>query len=359
MQLSMAQYLRPVVPHTPAELISPEALAPILSLAGGLAPCSSSGFEIRLGEEAPVADFLVNVVPTDGSRAVMAGHHPELHPPDTLLESPVWRRVRDFCRTWEDPGGPLHERIRDMWLEFDMAQFDARVPIPGVFFGPVWESGDLLDTVARGVSLLRGPEGAGVPPALARCLAPLPGRPRMEQVGMMFSRPLDDLRLCIRDIPPRGLGGYLRGIGWPGRSEEVDALVEDLLPFVDGITLDIDVGEGVRPKIGLECILLGGDLDKARWRRWLDHLVARGLCTPAKREGLVAWIGASSQREQLEAWPENLVRFTQSHPDRVSAMSRKVNHLKFIHQPGQPLQVKAYLAIKYFWVRVVPSTSTP
>jgi len=313
MSLSMEQYLKPVVPFTPPGLISPQALGTIMGLAGTLPPCASSGFEVRLGEEEPVADFLVNLNGADGTRAAFAGRHPEIAPPASFLESPVWQRVRDFCRSWDEPGSLLHKQVRDMWLEFDLAQLGAGVPIPGVFFGPEWESGQLLDTVDRSVSLLRGPGYTGLPPAIPRCAALLPGRPRIEQVGMMFSRQSDDLRLCIRDVPPRELSGYLRKAGWEGRGEELDAIVEQLLPFVDDITLDIDAGDGVRPKLGLECIL-DRDPSRARWGRWLDHLVSQKLCTPTKRDGLMAWIGVSTLREQPELFNRTLRNFADRLP---------------------------------------------
>ena len=351
MRLSMEQYLKLVVPTTPGALISPEALAPILELASTLPAFASSGFEVRLGEEAPVADFLVNVMPTDGTRAVFAGHHPELQPPESLLQSPVWQRVRDFCRAWEDARDPLHAQVKDAWLEFDLEQLGSPLPIPGVFFAPRWESGDLLGTVERGVALLRGAGFTGLPPALPRCLELLPGRPRLEQVGMMFSRQSEDLRLCLRDIPARELSGFLRRAGWEGRAEELDPLVEQVLPFVDDITLDIDVGAQVRPKIGLECIL-DRDPSRERWRAWLDHLVERGACTAPKREGLMRWMDLITQRDQPEHWPEHLVRFAQRTPGLLSAFARRVNHVKLIHQPGQPLQVKAYLAVRHLWVRL-------
>jgi hypothetical protein len=355
MRLSMEHYLRHVLPFMPAELLSPQALEPILGLARKLPPCASSGFELRLGDEAPVADFLVNILTDDGSRTTFAGRHPDIQPPASFRQSPVWQRVRDFCRLWSEPEEPLYSRVRDLWLEFDLEQFSADIPIPGVFFGPRWESAELLGTVDRCVSLLRGPELAR-PPALSRCLELMPGRRRLEQVGMMFSRYSEDLRLCLRDIPPREMSGYLSRAGWSGRPEEFDAIVEDLLPFVDDITLDIDVGDGVRPKIGLECIL-DRNPSKERWGAWLEHLVDQKLCTPRKRDGLLAWMGVTTQRDQPESWPENLVQFSQRTPGMLSTFARRVNHLKLVHQPGQPLQVKAYLAVRHIWFRVTSSTS--
>jgi len=354
MSLSMEQYLKPVVPFTPAGLIAPQALGTILGLAGMLPPCASSGFEVRLGEPEPIADFLVNLNGADGTRPAFAGRHPDIAPPASFLESPVWLRVRDFCRGWDEPSSPLHKQVRDMWLEFDLAQLGAGVPIPGVFFGPEWESGELVETMDRSVSLLRGPGYTGLPPALSRCMRLLPGRPRIEQVGMMFSRQSDDLRLCIRGLPPRELSGYLRNAGWEGPAGEMDEIVEELLPFVDELTLDIDVGDGVRPKVGLECNL-DRDPSRARWGKWLEHLVDRKLCTPTKRDGLMAWLGVSTQRDQPELWPENLVRVSQRMPGMVSGCARKVNHLKLVYQPGQPLQMKAYLAVRYLWIRITSS----
>lgn len=356
MRLTMEDYLKLAVPFVPPGLVSPEALRPVLALAGRLPPCASSGFECRLGEPTASADFLVNLLPTDGTRAAFAGRHPDARLPEAFLESPVWRRVRDFCLAWEDPDSPLHHEVRDAWLEFDAGEFEAPVPTPGVFFGHHPGQNARPDTLRRCLELLRGEERAEPPPALARCLEALPGTPRIEQVGMMFSRPTDDVRLCIRGVPPAGLSAGLRRAGWSGDGGELDALVEGLLPFVDEIILDVDVGEEVRPRLGLECIL-DRDPSPARWGRWLEHLVAQGLCTPDKRDALRAWPGLSSQRAQPESWPENLVRASQRMPGTQSGFARRLNHLKLVHQPGRPPEVKAYLAFRHVWFRLAPRES--
>ncbi|MCP3100114.1 hypothetical protein LZ198_14655 [Myxococcus sp. K15C18031901] len=356
MSRSMEDYLRLAVPSVPSALISAESLAPILALARRLPPCSSSGFECRLGDDAPVADFLVNLLPADGSRAAFAGHHPDHQPPDAFLHSPVWQRVRDYCRAWAQPDSPLHQRIRDMWLEFDQEQFHSPVPIPGVFFGPEQPVADIAATVCDSLALLRGPDRAALPPALQRCLERLPGAPRVEQVGMMFSRQTDALRLCIRGVPLRGLGEALRHVGWEGQAGPLDAVLERTLPFVDDVTLDIDVGDGLHPKLGLECIL-DKDPSPARWKRWLDQLVEDGLCTPAKRDALLTWPGMLTALN-TRGWPENLLRASEQLPGVHSGFARRINHLKLIHQPGQPLQVKAYLAFRHFWFRHASSQVT-
>src|SRR5215217_620566 len=346
----MEDYLRLAVPFVPPALVSPEALRPILGIARQLPPCASSGFECRLGDDAPVGDFLINLLAADGTRAAFAGHHPDYHPPDAFLHSPVWQRVRDYCRTWASPTSPLHRRVRDMWLEFDLQELEGEVPIPGVFFGPEQPPEDLLDTVRGSLELLRGPGRADIPPAMLRCLELLPGPPRIEQVGMMFSRHTDALRLCIRGLPHQGLGTALRDAGWPGEADVLDALLEETRPFVDDFTLDIDVGDGIHPKLGLECIL-DQDPSPARWQRWLDTLVAQGLCTPLKRDALMTWAGVQSSLTHPGQWPENLVRASERMPGQHSGFARRINHVKLIHQPGQPIQVKAYLAFRHYWLR--------
>ncbi|RKH35007.1 hypothetical protein D7V93_43435, partial [Corallococcus llansteffanensis] len=313
MRLSMEDYLRLAVPFVPPALVSAEALRPILDIARQLPPCASSGFECRLGDDAPVADFLVNLLPDDGTRAAFAGRHPDYHPPDAFLQSPVWQRVRDFCRAWAHPETPLNRRVRDMWLEFDLQELASEVPIPGVFFGPEQPPVDLPGTVRASLELLRGPGHAQLPPALTRCLELLPGPPRVEQVGMMFSRQTDALRLCLRGVPLAQLGSSLRRAGWSGQPAELDALVEDARPFIDEVTLDVDVGDDLHPKLGLECIL-DRDPSPARWKRWLDHLVANGLCTPLKRDALLTWPGMSSPLNHPGPWPENLVRASERMP---------------------------------------------
>jgi hypothetical protein len=355
MKYSMLDYLRVGEPHMPSVLVSPEALADIAPIARALPPCTGSGFECRLAEPEAKADFLVRVQTHDGTRTAFGGRNPDVRPPPELMDNPVWRHVFDFCARWSNPEDALHADVEDFWLEFDVAGRPTTAPTPAIFFGPRQGLEKPLELVALATGVMRGEPGpAALRASVRRAYEALPAGGNVYQVGMMLSRPIDALRLCVRGIPTTGLTAYLRDIGWDGPSGELDALLASLAPHTDRICLALDVGERVFPKLGLECyvdaLTLGGF--KERWKPLLEHLVQRELCRPEKRDALLAWMGLSDHRTERERWPANLVRGAEAQgPDTLSLFMRYLNHVKVVFQPGAPLEAKAYPGLKHLWGR--------
>jgi ubiquinone/menaquinone biosynthesis C-methylase UbiE len=78
--------------------------------------------------------------------------------------------------------------------------------------------------------------------------------------------------------------------------------------------------------------------------------VERSLCTPAKRNSLLAWPGFSQKADNPELWPKNL-----SGGDlflgakAISVFWRTINLIKIVYQPENPLEAKAYLAFGHRW----------
>ena len=101
---SFEEYLRPVAASVPPALISPSAFSDIDSVARVL-PASLAyntfGFECRLGEKIPRADFLVLAGASHG-RDSLAGLHPTSTLPARLMTDPIWRRVDDFAVRWAE-----------------------------------------------------------------------------------------------------------------------------------------------------------------------------------------------------------------------------------------------------------------
>ena len=119
---SFEEYLRPVAAGVSPGLISPSAFSDISSVARVLPSTlayNTFGFECRLGEELPRADFLVLATSSCG-RDSLAGLHPTSTLPARLMADPVWRRVRDFAARWAEPSSPLYHAVDNVWLEFDI-----------------------------------------------------------------------------------------------------------------------------------------------------------------------------------------------------------------------------------------------
>ena len=67
-------------------------------------------------------------------------------------------------------------------------------------------------------------------------------------------------------------------------------------------------------------------------RAFLEALVARGLCSRAKCDALLAWPGVRSERLAHELWPSHVGRW--------------VNHVKVVCGDAEP-RAKAYLCVHH------------
>jgi hypothetical protein len=121
---------------------------------------------------------------------------------------------------------------------------------------------------------------------------------------------------------------------------------------VDRVLLDIDVGETVSPKIGLECYFDGNRQPRRepRWGAFLNSLVLNGLCTADKRDALLAYPGYVDEHAHSVPWPSPLRRASQLLGGRsLSTFVRSLHHVKIVYRPGEQLEAKAYLAGNHHW----------
>jgi hypothetical protein len=349
---SLNNYLRLAEEHLHAELISPEALAHIRKIARLLPPVSASGFECRLGEQAPRADLGLRFWPPERGPEYLAGLDAGgASLPAFLLEAPAWRRIRRFGARWADPASSLYREIKDIFLEFDVDGAPAETPIPAFFLDFHKHAANRLETLQEAVEILWGESlAAPVRRQLLRCLDVLPEGAVLYSMGAMFSRAFHGVRLHFHYMESRDMPDYLSRAGWSGSLRAI----EELLAWMpSGLTLCIDVGEQILPRVGVQYhIDENMKSSTPRWIEFLDMLVDRGLCLPAKRDGLVSWCGHLHERSHREVWPETLTRLSRRLGGNVmSVFLRMINHVKVSYQPGQPLEAKAYLGLVQTWLR--------
>jgi len=151
---------------------------------------------------------------------------------------------------------------------------------------------------------------------------------------------------------PAAVAPYLGQVGWQAETDELTRLVVELSAQVDRITVCLDVGEVLFPRVGLECILLKQPPQEARWGQLLDYLAGRGLALPHKSEAILAWPGHTNPTTTSTPWPDHLLRASllQS-PDQFTTFERRISHLKIVYQPAYPLAAKAYLWFGHEWLR--------
>lgn len=370
---SLDDYLNAVAATVSPTLISPSAFSAMSAVAQLLPVTLGSntfGFECPLGKEQRTADFSVQATPTHG-RDTLAGTHPHGSLSAGLLTEPIWRRVQDMSRQWADTDSGLNRAVDNVWLEFDLDGPVPDIPRPSVFAGlaidgrsgageaigagmPTLEArldGYLVatDTMAR---LLTGHGlSARVLAKLTDCVAALHRHEFLFQVGLMLARGADTVRLCLRLRSTERTVEYLKQVGWSGCDADLHRLLE-LARSVDYTWLDLDVGETVHPKIGLECYFERHRQPsrEPRWAAFLDTLVQHGLCTAVQRDALLAYPGYTDENAPNVPWPIALRRASRLLDGRsVSTFVRTLHHVKIVSRPGEPIEAKAYLAATHHW----------
>ncbi len=332
----------------PVALVPPDALAGAAELVAGLAPIVRCGFEVRLDDGDEVD--LQQGIAADGAehRALLE------HLRRTGAEGAAWRGVAALLERWQDPACELHDAIEDAWLEFD----DRRAGALSVFVGFSRTAGTAESRLraARLASAALG--GDDLSPAVRRCFEACPPGSFVRHLGMMVGRPAPFVRVNVRHVEPAGLAGYLAAVGWEGEAADATALARELAALVDGVTLCLDVGTSVQRRLGFEAHGVRG-APAPCWEALLGALVARGWCTAAKRDALLAWPGLVTPSAGGH-WPAGLARDALLRPaDHFTAIARVISHVKLVLTPGRPVQAKGYIGFEHRWLRPPPDRDPP
>lgn len=168
----------------------------------------------------------------------------------------------------------------------------------------------------------------------------------------MLSRQIEGLRINVSKIPSYEIGNYLQEIGYPNATEEIEALVYELLDTFDNVRLCLDIGTKVYPQIGLECSFAQTSGLDPRWSPFLDNLVKKELSTAEKRDALINWVGYTTPNNSTKPWASHLIAesFLQP-PDSLSVLERGISHIKITDKPQHRLEAKAYLGYVHRWLK--------
>ncbi|PHM06458.1 hypothetical protein CK516_33395 [Nostoc sp. 'Peltigera malacea cyanobiont' DB3992] len=163
----------------------------------------------------------------------------------------------------------------------------------------------------------------------------------ISHVGIMLSREVETLRINVSQLPVYQIGSYLQQIGYTQATDEIEILVNHLLDTFDYVRLCLDVGTKIYPQIGLECYFEQQSGLDPRWSPFLNDLVAKGLCTPEKRDALIAWVGYTTPSTSKEPWASHLIAESLLQPpDSLSVLQRGLSHIKITYKPQYPLEAK-------------------
>lgn len=310
----------------------PDALAPLLARAASI-PLDLTrliGLETHLGAGGG-ADLLVMLAPADVLR--------RLREADGSLVERLGggAELEALLAALASPGAPLHDRLGDAWLEYDVAAGNARSP--SLFAGPATpaDAGDV-------VVLLGGPR---VPRAVERGLRRLAGslgpHEIVQQVGVMLARPGAPVRCVLRSPAggrPPGADGLVRA-GWKGDPARLAGALERYGRLVrhHSLAVGFEQDGALSDAVGVE--LHFPALDDAR--AVLERLVEDELATAVAAERALAWHGHDLDPDGA-ACPSDLRAAVELIGGRTAAaIVRRVHHVKLGLVPGRPLAAKAYL----------------
>ena len=350
---SLADTLDVMRPLLPPALVSAAAFERTRTAVEHLPAGITDGiyFECRLDERSTRVDLVI-IVRNQGGVLLAGPAARRLRgiPP----EDRGWRRLIAFCRQWTASGSRLHEFIDHIWLEYDVEAADAEAgrPAPGVFcrvrrpHRAAHTARELCRRTLAVVEALTGHQPSGiVRECVSVSLTRLSADAAIPYVGFMIGRRLPTIRICIAKLPLAHAETYLAATAAVGGRSVARMARQAALPdgagapwYVPMLHLDIDEHRGFLPRVGMErpfpqLCQLAGETGAAE-RDLLDGLTARDLCSRRKRDALLTWPGRSVAMLRHElGW---------------STVERRINHLKFVHEPHLGTETKGYLFARHY-----------
>jgi hypothetical protein len=338
-----------VAPRLDPALICRDNLSAILAIAYFLPRWQCTGFECRLGNPEPYADFGVHLTRADWIATESADVANAK--PFNAASRDVWWRLHRFADVWAETQSLVSQAVPAMSLEFDVHRPAAALAAPSIFFsihpgpcGPEAPTGNkVVDTCSKVAQALLEVFAVNVsddvPNKLEECFKVLLPKVPFVQFGVWLARPTDTFRICAPGIPLLEIQPVLNTLQWQGPTDAYESYWRDLLQFGDKGSLHLDIEKGVSAKLGIEVPF---DDDSAYMKkdnpestRFFDYLVKKNLCLPEKRDAVLSWVGGFRLRSNWAAFG------TEAKPSFL----RRVSHVKMVYEPDQAPRAKVYLSV--------------
>jgi hypothetical protein len=320
--LTAADWLSVFAPKLTEPLFASETVGRLRGLARTLPGDCQGVLEVRLASGAAQVDLSLRLLTAAQARVLAA-----------RLSSCV---VGEFLSLWSKPDGPLAP-VRSIWLEFDLDQEEPPAPVVCVKLPADVDSGWLFRTLLP--ALQGDPLSRGQRALILTCLEGLPRSAHLLYVFSLRARGSDAVRLEIFGMEPSRILDYLRRV-----APRTVAAAQEITPCFEGVErlhLSFDVGEEIRPRIGIEGSFPRQPRREPRWQELLGRLASRGLCATEKRTAVLTWPGYDSFWTAPAAWPI-------AQRGARGYCVRQLSHLKVACDPGGLTEAKAYLAFGPF-----------
>ena len=297
-------HLLPLLRPRLQELVGREAWQYVSSLAGELPPVwTAAMLEAHLGPAERRVDFLVSTrdLGQPALAAALAGGHP----------LPAAEPVLSLLAEWAQPETLLGRSAPSVCLEYDLPAGQLRPPF--VFLGNFDCDGSgsrvappppELRKLARRSRLLLADDRTEdrACELIERISAALPPGGWIRFFASQWpSRPTEDMRV-VALVPFHQILPWLRRIGWPGEDRDWESIREILGDSLPRLQVHVDVGDRVRPRLGLEFPMVEPPDEGGCWAAFLKRLVRAGLSSRGKAAAMFDWAGRESVRVPGDAW---------------------------------------------------------
>lgn len=322
MPLTVADWLAVFEPKLTEPLFASETVGRLRRLARALPGECQGTLEVRLASGAAQVDLSLRLLTAAQTRGLAA-----------RLPAFV---VSRFLSLWSTLDGPLAP-VRSVWLEFDLDWKESPDPVVCAKLPADIDSGWLLSTLLP--ALLDDPLPRGQSERLLTCLDALPGSAHLLYVFSLRARGSDAVRLEIFGMEPSQILDYLRRV-----APCMVPVAREITPCFEGVErlhFSFDVGEEIRPRIGIEGSFPRQPRREPRWQELLGRLATRGLCAAEKRAAVLTWPGYDSFWTAPATWPI-------AQRGARGYCVRHLSHLKVACQPGGPTEAKVYLTFGPF-----------
>jgi hypothetical protein len=318
---TLNEWLPVVEPHLSAVLVEEVAKRRLRNVARYIPEDCLGVLEVRLPPREATVDLSVRLERPDQALQMIA-----------QLSDP---HIREFLTGWIEN----EEGRQPVWLEFDLHSDSPGLPSPLVLAAlplqvdPVWLADSLLPAL-HGKALSPGQREV-----VLTCARAVPGSARIIYAFSLRSRPDEPIRLDFLRIGEEERREFLAQV-----APHLCPLMEELAPCLAGTErphLSFDIGSEKPSRIGMEGSFIRQPNREPRWMELLDRLVERGLCTPEKREAVLAWPGYDSFRTAPDLWPAK---------SRGAGhfCVRALSHIKIVGELGRPPHAKAYLTFCHY-----------
>ncbi|SDJ33473.1 hypothetical protein SAMN04487898_102291 [Pedobacter sp. ok626] len=258
------------------------------------------------------------------------------------------QKITHFLKTWADKSSAHHIHIPEIFLELDVLPSGIRAPLLFFELQP-----DLDEAQRRDFSLSVLKETLGESRSFfklfERILEACPAPAFIAYLGILFSRDVDVLRVNIKKLSATAVGPFLKKIGYAWTGPQLDDWISFVYSNSDRVTLCIDIGKQVFPKIGFECFWSEQPVTETYWRNFIDKLNTQNQYQQDKIDAILNW-DQEIFPGQIKDWPEHLWTASLSKGQNEFTFLKKwISHLKLSYHPDQGTEIKAYLGYESLW----------